>query len=534
MSFIVENLESNDTINKIFSLFYETNFLTSNSITGPTGPLGPTGKDGNDTGTGPTGPTGTQGDSGPTGPLGPTGKDGNDTGTGPTGPTGSINLIGASNGNYIYWSSSLNKWIVGSKNVNIGNNTGQNSQKSSSVAIGDNAGQNFQGKESVSIGSYAGNSTQGDFAIAIGPDAGNSTQGKFAIAIGESAGLNSQGEYAIAIGSGAGRDNQPANSIILNASGNIHSTLTKGFFVNPVSTGTIASANLAYNIDTNEIGIASSSIRYKTNVVDLDKDTSAIYKLRPVEFDYKQGGSHALGFIAEEVDAVDPSLTFKNSNNTPEGIEWNSMTTYTISELKKLKNEVNIMNSTPFTEISTLSDRRDKTNIVDLDIGLDLIEKLRPVVYNWDKREWYENNISDKSKLQNKLNVGFIAQDLKQIQEENGWECLNLVKDIKTDKVDKVEALYGNLVTPLVKSVQELNKKIKSTKCGIENEMRNEIKDVKVQINNNITDNKIELNNIRIEFNNNLTEYKNKVKNLEFIIILMLKIFKLIYQYTQK
>ena len=87
------------------------------------------------------------------------------------------------------------------------------------------------------------------------------------------------------------------------------------------------------------------------------------------------------------------------------------MTTYTISELKKLKNEVNIMNSTPFTEISTLSDRRDKTNIVDLDIGLDLIEKLRPVVYTWDKREWYEHNISDKSKLQTKLNVGVIAQD---------------------------------------------------------------------------------------------------------------------------
>jgi hypothetical protein len=466
-------------------------------------------------------------------------------------------LIGTSNGNYIYWSSSLNKWIVGSKNVNIGNNTGQNSQESSSVAIGDNAGQNFQGKQSVSIGSSAGNYTQGNFAIAIGPDAGNSTQGNFAIAIGADAGLNSQGEYAIAIGSSAGRDKQPANSIILNASGNIHSTLTKGFFVNPVSSGTVGSANLAFNASTFEIGIASSSIRYKTNVVDLDKDTSAIYKLRPVEFDYKQDGSHALGFIAEEVDAIDPSLTFKNSNNTPEGIEWNSMTTYTISELKKLKNEVNIMNSASFTEISTLSDRRDKTNIVDLDIGLDLIEKLRPVVYNWDKREWYENNISDKSKLQNKLNVGFIAQDLKQIQEENGWECLNLVKDIKTDKVDKVEALYGNLVTPLVKSVQELNKKIKSTRCDIENEMKDVTDQIKLidtkyiedinyfkdqiklytyylnksidqqsefnnqlinnrdEFNNELIKNKTEfnneLNNIRLEFNNNLTDLEDKL-----------------------
>ena len=173
--------------------------------------------------------------------------------------------------------------------------------------------------------------------------------------MGLQAGQYNQGRYAIAIGYNAGRTQQPSESIILSATGTASTTAQskKGFYVSSVNTGTIAGANLSYNASTWEIGIASSSIRYKTNVVDLNKDTSAIYKLRPVEFDYKEDGSHALGFIAEEVNAIDPSLTFKNSNNTPEGIEWNSMTTYTISELKNLKNEM-IVQINNITELSNI------------------------------------------------------------------------------------------------------------------------------------------------------------------------------------
>ena len=53
------------------------------------------------------------------------------------------------------------------------------------------------------------------------------------------------------------------------------------------------------------------------------------------------------------------------------------------------------------TSISSLSDERDKTNITDLPdtAGLELINKLRPVTFNWDRREWYSDNTSDSSKM---------------------------------------------------------------------------------------------------------------------------------------
>jgi hypothetical protein len=51
-----------------------------------------------------------------------------------------------------------------------------------------------------------------------------------------------------------------------------------------------------------------SDIRLKENVVDLPSQIESIYNLRPVEFDYKDGSGHQIGFIAQEVQTVYPDL----------------------------------------------------------------------------------------------------------------------------------------------------------------------------------------------------------------------------------
>ena len=51
------------------------------------------------------------------------------------------------------------------------------------------------------------------------------------------------------------------------------------------------------------------------------------------------------------------------------------------------------------TGITSLSDKRDKKNIRDLNLGIDFLMKIKPRQFNWDKREWYENNKSDGSKM---------------------------------------------------------------------------------------------------------------------------------------
>ena len=103
--------------------------------------------------------------------------------------------------------------------------------------------------------------------------------------------------------------------------------------------------------------------------------------------------------------------------------------------------------------IAALSDARDKTNVKDSSFGLDFIDSIRPVEFEWDFRP--ENMAEAK---QGKKRVGFIAQELQEAMPNGENEILDLVYEINEDRI---EAKYGNLVPILVKAVQELSAKVK-------------------------------------------------------------------------
>ena len=101
------------------------------------------------------------------------------------------------------------------------------------------------------------------------------------------------------------------------------------------------------------------------------------------------------------------------------------------------------------TSITSLSDERDKTDIVEITEGLDFVSKLKPVTFTWNQRDG--NRIGLKS-------AGFIAQDLLELQNDSLiGENLDLVSD--TDPL-KLEARYNNLLPILVKAIQELTARI--------------------------------------------------------------------------
>ena len=79
--------------------------------------------------------------------------------------------------------------------------------------------------------------------------------------------------------------------------------------------------------------------------------------------------------------------------------------------------------------------------------------KLKPRQFNWDKREWYDNNKSDGSKMKETPTAGFIAQELDSAQTIANAEWMNLVLK---DNPEKWEATSGNLLPVVVKAVQEL------------------------------------------------------------------------------
>jgi len=110
--------------------------------------------------------------------------------------------------------------------------------------------------------------------------------------------------------------------------------------------------------------------------------------------------------------------------------------------------------------ISSLSDFRDKTEINDLTVGLSFIEKLRPVTFKWDKREWYPNRKPDGSLKSDVLHTGFIAQELYEAQNQFSASFLKISSF--SEEADTYDATPAYLLTPAIKAIQEQSVAIKS------------------------------------------------------------------------
>jgi hypothetical protein len=129
-----------------------------------------------------------------------------------------------------------------------------------------------------------------------------------------------------------------------------------------------------------------------------------------------------------------------------------------------VSNEITLGNSSisalrcQITTISSLSDARDKTNISDLPAGLDFINALRPVEFDWNMRDGGKVGIHD---------TGFIAQDLLSAQESTGVNIPDLVRTIDPERL---EAGYGKLIPVLVKAIQELSAEVKYLKSQLNGE----------------------------------------------------------------
>lgn len=97
-----------------------------------------------------------------------------------------------------------------------------------------------------------------------------------------------------------------SNCIICDKADN-DSTTSNRFMLFRVNNGTGSGQINANGASQAAFGTASD-IRLKENVTDLPSQLDAFTRLRPVEFDYKSGAGHQIGFIAQEVQEVYPDL----------------------------------------------------------------------------------------------------------------------------------------------------------------------------------------------------------------------------------
>lgn len=174
------------------------------------------------------------------------------------------------------------------------------------------------------------------------------------------------------------------------------------------------------------------------------------------------GHSAAAGISSGAQNTVIGSLAgYTGTNNLSSGsnniiIGYNAAPT-----ASTVNNEATLGNSSiatlrcQVTTITSLSDARDKTNIADLSAGLNLINAVRPVSFDWNMRDGGKVGVQD---------TGFIAQELKAAQEVAGVNIPGLVYE---NNPDQMEAGYGKLLPVMVKAIQELSAKVDSLQAEL-------------------------------------------------------------------
>ena len=116
------------------------------------------------------------------------------------------------------------------------------------------------------------------------------------------------------------------------------------------------------------------------------------------------------------------------------------------------------------TSISSLSDQRDKTEIVDSPFGLSFINSLRPVQFKWKRRKLTPEEMRNGYKDSNngKVRVGFIAQELQTAQNNISSVTKDILNLVQEDNPNRLEAKQGNLLPVAIKAIQELSVKVEA------------------------------------------------------------------------
>jgi hypothetical protein len=86
-----------------------------------------------------------------------------------------------------------------------------------------------------------------------------------------------------------------------------------------------------------QLGTASSSRRFKTDITPIDKASESIFALKPVRFRYKvhSDTTPQFGLIAEEVAGVNPDLVIYDADGKPYTVRYDAVNAMLLNEFLK-------------------------------------------------------------------------------------------------------------------------------------------------------------------------------------------------------
>ncbi len=249
----------------------------------------------------------------------------------------SLSANGTGSNNTALGSSALLSNALGSANTSIGANTLLNN-----LVGNDNTAVGFAALDSsvtasnnVAIGATSlWNTISGEYNVGVGTGTlYSNTVGSWNIALGYQAGSAvTGGNYNIDIGnSGTSSD---SGVIRIGKSGSQNSAYIAGVVGSTVSgVPVIVNAN-------GQLGVQTSSARFKEDIQDIGDITDALMKLRPVIFRYRSPASDnstALhyGLIAEEVDKIYPQLVFRDANKQPFALAYQELPVLLLNQIQK-------------------------------------------------------------------------------------------------------------------------------------------------------------------------------------------------------
>jgi Chaperone of endosialidase len=92
---------------------------------------------------------------------------------------------------------------------------------------------------------------------------------------------------------------------------------------------------------TGQLGVATSSARYKRDIRDMGGASAGLMRLRPVSFRYKDDPSRTLqyGLVAEEVARVYPELVTRDTDGKLQSVRYLEFTALLLNELQKQARE---------------------------------------------------------------------------------------------------------------------------------------------------------------------------------------------------
>ena len=213
---------------------------------------------------------------------------------------------------------------TGGINTFIGKSSGiANTTGGANAFFGYTAGsQNTVGQNNVFLGSFAGTGN------IMGSN--NTIVGANATAF--------SGNLSFATAVGAGAVVSASNTIVLGRADGSDIVLVPGFLTIPNLA--VAGSTAICRNSFNRIGTCSSSLRYKTNLAPYRNGLSLISQLKPITFDWKDGGMHDLGFGAEDVEKIDPLLVTYNADGQVEGVKYDRISAALVNAVKEQQAQI--------------------------------------------------------------------------------------------------------------------------------------------------------------------------------------------------